>query len=222
MKIIVLMSGGLDSALCMQKAIRDYGSANILALTFNYQQRHATEIAAATSICKNWGIRQEIIPLDFLAQISTSSLTDGKQELNHDNHALHQGQSSAFKSVVVPGRNALFLRVAAMRAFTLQANLISIGVNEQDSPDFPDCSRSFLDLYQNLLRIDFGNPQLTVLSPIVHHTKKNILEELQKFGVLDYLWENSVTCYAGLKGKGCGKCPSCEIRNSAFQELGIK
>lgn len=199
---IIIFSGGIDSSLCLYEAMHTYGVQNILALSFNYDQTHAQELVSAHKIATDWKVEHLTLKLDFLKQISESALTN-KESSN----------------VVLPGRNGLFIRIAAILGFKHNAFTIITGVNEADAPDFPDCRRPFMDALEKVLRMDFENESFRILTPISGLSKKAILERAHKLGILKYLLENTTTCYHGISQPGCEKCLACKIRNKALQEF---
>lgn len=211
MKAIVLFSGGIDSSLCLKKAIDDHGKNEVIAVSFDYGQSHKIELDAAEKIANDWGIERRVINLDFVRQVSDCALVNSESDI--------EGRSDGTLNAVLHGRNGMFIRIASMIAKTTGATKIYVGINELDAPDFPDCSRQYMDKLTDVLKIDFFE-EIEIVTPVSFLSKVEILRELNKLELLDYVLDNSLTCYKGVTGKfGCGSCPSCKIRNNAINEI---
>lgn len=210
-KAIVIHSGGMDSSLCLYQAIQDHGAQNVLSLTFRYGQRHAVELKASQLICSEWGVDQTILDINCLSQITENSL------VNHDLKIEFDGDEP--NSLVV-GRNGLMVRLAAIHAESLGADQVYTGVIEVEEANsgYRDCSRSYMDLMQEILRIDLGNDQFQIQTPVVKMTKLETMEMARDFGILEFLLENTISCYEGIAQQGCGNCPACFLRNQAILE----
>ena len=211
-KAIVIHSGGMDSSLCLYKAIEDHGRENVLSLTFRYGQRHSTELAASEHICREWGVDQTILDIDCLQQITENSL------INHDLEIAHNTGESPNSLVV--GRNGLMVRLAAIHADSLGAKEVYTGVIEVEEANsgYRDCSRDYMDMMESILRLDLDNPQFRVMTPVVKMTKLETMEMASKMGILEFLLENTITCYEGIAQQGCMKCPACFLRNQGILE----
>lgn len=112
-------------------------------------------------------------------------------------------------------------RVAGIVAYTRKAQEIFMGVMELEvaNSGYRDCSRSYMDLIQEALRIDFANNEFNIVTPLVYMTKKESLELAYSLGVLNDLLQFTITCYEGLSGKGCGVCPACKLKNEGLKEF---
>jgi len=210
---VVVHSGGMDSSLCLKLAIDEYGSENVLALAFSYGQRHSVELEQGAKICKTWGIDRVVIDIPFMSAIATNALTDSKLEIQHD-----EGEAP---NTLVTGRNGLMARIASIHAESLGAQSIYMGVIEVEEANsgYRDCSRKYMDLIQAALRLDFDNQSFEIKTPLVFMTKKETMELGYKLGVLDFLLEETITCYEGVPHYGCGKCPACKLRNEGISEF---
>lgn len=216
-KAVVIHSGGMDSSLCLALAIRDFGASEVLSLSFDYTQRHKNEINAAKYICKSWGVDHTTINLECLAAITSDGITNSSKPVEWDS------AQSPSPTTLVLGRNGLMARLGAIHAHDLGAGCIYMGVIEEEVREigYRDCSREYMDLKQQILRIDLDNPNFEIRTPLVHMSKLQTLQLADTLGVLDFLWENTVTCYNGIMNQGCGKCPACFLRNrgrSQFDE----
>lgn len=213
---IVVHSGGMDSSICLAQAIDDYGAKNVLSMSFEYHQRHRNELQQAKKICADWGVEHIILPIPCLTAITENAL------INHS-LPIEQSDNSA-PNTLVSGRNGLFIRLAAIHADHLHANVIYTGVIEVEGANsgYRDCSRAYIDLLQTILRIDFDNKDFMIKTPVVFMTKYDTLEYAKKLGVLDYLLENTISCYNGVTKAGCGQCPACDLRNEGLKEFCAK
>lgn len=211
-KAVVIHSGGMDSSICLALAIRDFGPDNVLSLSFSYQQRHAPELVQAAKICSDWNVDHTIIAIDALAEITENALTNRQKEIIH-----HHDEPP---NTLVVGRNGLMARLGAIHAQHLGAKCIYMGVIqvESDNSGYRDCSRHYMDLKQQLLRIDLDEPLFEIRTPIVHMTKKETLELAKSLGVLEYLLRETITCYEGIRLHGCRVCPACILRNEGIRQ----
>lgn len=142
-KALVVLSGGQDSTTCLFWAIKEYGSENIHAITFDYGQRHRIEIEAAIKIAQLAGIadRHEVLPLGQIL-VSTSPLVSGNELEQYKDH---QSLPGGLEKTFVPMRNTLFLTLAANRAYHHRAFHIVTGVCQEDYGGYPDCRQRFID-----------------------------------------------------------------------------
>ncbi len=205
-KALVVHSGGMDSSICLALAIKEFGAPNILSLSFSYNQRHSSELVQAEKISRHFGVDHTIIPIDCLQKITENALTDHTQKIDSS-------------TTLVVGRNGLMARLAAIYAHHLQASFIYMGVIEVENSGYRDCSREYMDMMECILRLDLDDPSFEIRTPLVKMTKCETLQVAQELGVLEYLLEETVTCYEGLRGRGCEKCPACELRNAGIKEF---
>lgn len=205
MKAVVIHSGGMDSSLCLALAMREFGSENVCSLTFNYEQRHSNELQAAQKICRDWNVKHEIIKVDVLKQVTDNALMNCSRRIE-----------SANDSMVI-GRNGLMARLGAIYAHHLGAKCIFMGVMEIET-DYRDCSRYYMDLMQEILQIDLNDAQFQIRTPLIMMTKAETIRLADDLMILNYLLENTVTCYEGIPKNGCGQCPACFLRKKGLDE----
>lgn len=212
-KAIVIHSGGMDSSICLALALREFGKDQVLSLSFNYHQRHAPELIQAAKICQDWGVDHTVINIDCLAAITDDALTNHTKSIQHN--------PNQAPNTLVVGRNGLMARLGAIHAHHLGAQCIYMGVIEVESSNsgYRDCSRAYMDLMQQILRIDLDNPKFEIRTPLVYLTKKQTLEIAQQLNVLDYLLEETISCYEGLRHQGCKVCPACLLRNEGIVQF---
>ena len=202
-KSIILLSGGLDSVVSLVMLKEDVK----LALLFDYGQKALNEeIKASKAIAKFYNIEQKIIKLDWLKEISTSSLNTNEEipeltkELLNDK-AITENTS---KSVWVPNRNALFINIAACFCEANDYNSIIIGANKEEGETFKDNSLAFINTINNSLKNSTNN-NVQVLAPLIDKTKEEIVKiAIEKEIPFNLLY----SCYSNQE-KHCGKCESC-------------
>lgn len=219
---VVLLSGGLDSVTCLYWAKANY--ANVTAVSFNYGQRHNSELNAAKKIAVTAQVNHRIIDID-LAQLGGSALTDAslvvpdaKQTDFSDNQ-----HNDSIPITYVPARNTIFLSYALALAEVTQSNAIVIGVNAVDYSGYPDCRPEYIEAFENMANLAtkagvMGN-HLHIATPLLHLSKAAIIKLGVSLGV-DYAL--TVSCYrADSEGRACGHCDSCYLRQQGFLQAEI-
>ncbi len=215
-KAIVVHSGGMDSSLCLALAVKEFGSKEVLSLSFDYEQRHSGELERAADISVHFGVDHVELDLKCLSKITESALIGKDKAIEHK-----KGEAP---NTLVVGRNGLMARLAGIHAHSLGAHCIYLGVMELEAANsgYRDCSRSYMDLIQSALRLDFADPKFEIRTPLVSMTKRDSMELGWKLGCLEYLLENTVTCYEGIPKEGCGKCPACKLRNEGIKIFSLE
>ncbi|HCC65851.1 MAG TPA: 7-cyano-7-deazaguanine synthase QueC [Moraxella sp.] len=219
---VVLLSGGLDSVTCLYWAKANY--ANVTAVSFNYGQRHDSELNAAKKIAATAQVNHRIIDID-LAQLGGSALTDAslvvpdaKQTDFSDNQ-----HNDSIPITYVPARNTIFLSYALALAEVTQSNAIVIGVNAVDYSGYPDCRPEYIAAFEKMANLAtkagvMGN-SLQIATPLLHLSKAAIIKLGVSLGV-DYAL--TVSCYrADSEGRACGHCDSCYLRQQGFLQAEI-
>ena len=219
---VVLLSGGLDSVTCLYWAKANY--ANVTAVSFNYGQRHNSELNAAKKIAATAQVNHRIIDID-LAQLGGSALTDAslvvpdaKQTDFSDNQ-----HNDSIPITYVPARNTIFLSYALALAEVTQSNAIVIGVNAVDYSGYPDCRPEYIEAFEKMANLAtktgvMGN-HLHITTPLLHLSKAEIIKLGVSLGV-DYAL--TVSCYrADSEGRACGHCDSCYLRQQGFLQAEI-
>ena len=214
---VVLLSGGLDSAVILAVAMGECDE--VYALTVRYGQRHEIEIDCARAIAGDAGVREHrIVDLD-LASWGGSSLT-GNGAVPKDRDGSRA--SEEVPSTYVPARNTILLSLALAWAEVLGATAIYIGVHTQDAGGYPDTRPEYLDAFGRLsslaTRAGLEGHAPEIRAPLVHKTKKEVISLGSSLGV-DFA--KTSTCYDPLpSGQPCGRCDSCRLRAKAFAEAG--
>ncbi|HCL56950.1 MAG TPA: 7-cyano-7-deazaguanine synthase QueC [Spirochaetia bacterium] len=216
---IVLLSGGLDSATV--SAIAKSEGKRILALTFDYGQKHKIEIERALAIGKMMGVAEhQVIKID-LKVFGGSSLTEDSIEVQKNRSEKEMG--SGIPLTYVPARNTIFISYALAFAEVRNADSIYIGVNALDYSGYPDCRPEYIDAFNHLaslaLKKTVENKPVVIKTPIIHMTKAQIIKKGLELGI-DYSKTHS--CYDPIEDKACGACDSCLLRKKGFQEAGME
>ena len=220
-KVIILLSGGLDSATTL--AIARSKGLHCHALTFVYGQRHLREIDAARKIAASLGVvDHRIVDID-LAAFGGSALTDHKIPVPKDRPDLDDADQ--IPPTYVPARNTIFLSYALAWAEILGAFEIFIGVNSTDYSGYPDCRAEFVAAFEKLANLATaaavsGKGTYRIITPLINMSKAEIIRTGTKLGV-DYALTHS--CYDPDKdGKSCGTCDACRLRLKGFAEAALK
>lgn len=208
-KGVVLLSGGLDSAVTLYFALKK--SYKLEALLFDYNQRHKKEIEFAKKIAKLNKIKYHVVKADL--NWAKSGLINKKIKVPA-NRKLKNGKIPV---TYVSGRNIIFLSYAFSLAESINAKTVFIGAHTQDYSGYPDCRPQFLKSFEKAVNLGMKEKDVKISAPLVNKSKKDIVKLGLGLGVpFQYTW----SCYNG-GVKPCGKCDSCRFRNKAFKELDI-
>jgi len=210
-KAVVILSGGMDSTTALFIAKKDY---DVIPLHFNYSQRtQKRELKAFNDICDFLGLKNRyIIDLPFYEQIGASALVDKNIDVPID------GIKPGIPVTYVPFRNGIFLSIAAAIAEKEGASAIFIGVVEEDSSGYPDCTEDFIKKMQEAINAG-TKPQtkISLKTPLIHLKKEDIVKKAVEVGVpLHLTW----SCYQN-EDKACGVCDSCRLRLKGFKKAQI-
>ncbi|OAT83274.1 7-cyano-7-deazaguanine synthase QueC [Bacillus sp. MKU004] len=210
-KALVVFSGGQDSTTCLFWAKKEF--REVEAVTFNYGQRHAAELDCAKEIAEDLNVSHHTFDMSLLNQLAPSALTRKDEAITHEEGEL--------PSTFVPGRNLLFLSFAGVLAKQIGAKHIITGVCETDFSGYPDCRDIFVKSLNVSLNLSM-DAQFVIHTPLMWIDKAQTWEMADRLGVLDYIRENTLTCYNGVKGDGCGECPACELRQRGLNQYLLK
>jgi len=219
-KAVCLLSGGLDSAACLALARRD--GFDCYALSFDYGQRHKTELDAAARIAKALGVSRHLVARIGLDVFGGSALTA--------DIAVPKARSTAEMAAgipvtYVPARNTIFLSYALAWAEVLESCDIFIGVNALDYSGYPDCRPEFIEAYERMANLATkagveGRTHLKIHTPLLHLTKAGIVRLASELGVP---FGMTHSCYdPAADGRACGECDACLLRRKGFEEAGIE
>ena len=230
---LVLFSGGQDSTTCLAHALSKYERVETLA--FDYGQRHAVELearldvrAAITQRFPAWAVKlgeDHLLDASILGQISETSLT---------RDTAIAMESSGLPNTFVPGRNLLFLTLAAALAYRRGLQVIVTGVCETDFSGYPDCRDDTMKAMQVALSLGMDR-RLLIETPLMWIDKAQTWQLAHDLGqqadaadaqggkaLVDLIVEHTHTCYLGDRslrhswGYGCGECPACQLRAAGY------
>ena len=214
-RALVLLSGGLDSATCLAIA-RDAGFETY-ALSVEYGQRHAAELAAARRVAAALGAVAHRVAHVDLGQFGGSALTDASIAVPT------AGVKPGIPVTYVPARNTVMLSLALAWAEVLEARDIFVGVNAVDYSGYPDCRPEYIAAFEHLANLatkaGVEGSAFSVHAPLIQLTKAQIVAAGSALGV-DY--GLTVSCYqADDAGRACGICDSCRLRREGFAAAGL-
>ena len=207
-KVLVVLSGGLDSTVLLTRAVRMFGPDNVAAVTFRYGSKHEDkEVEAAVAVAGYFSVPHIIISLDFIHKYFTSAL------LASDARSIPEGHYEAenMRQTVVPARNSIMLTIASGIAASYGIDTVWIGVHGGDHAIYPDCRPAFIEAMGAVYHFA-GNQPLNLDAPFLYHRKHDITLLGAGLGAPMHL---SWSCYKGGE-KHCGKCGTCVERKEAF------
>lgn len=211
-RAVVLMSGGMDSALCAAIAMKD--GYEVAALHLNYLHRtQAREERAFNEICDYYGISHRlVVDVNYFRQIGGSSLTDLQIDVPEAKF-----DKNEIPNTYVPFRNGNILSIGASWAETIGAEAIYIGAVEQDSSGYPDCRSEFYRAFEQAINLGTKpDTHIKIVTPIINLSKKEIVQQSILLNVPLYLtW----SCYKN-EDVACGVCESCILRLRGFEQAG--
>lgn len=216
-RAVVLASGGLDSTVAATVAQRD-GYALAL-LTIDYRQRHAVEVQRAKQVAEALGAERHIVVKVDLRAIGGSALTD-TLPVPKNRHESERGRD--VPNTYVPGRNLIFLSLAAAQAEVLGASVIYFGANVVDYSGYPDCRQEFIKAVETVLRVGtkagMTSRHIEIRAPLLRLSKADII----RLGLtLNAPFHLTHSCYDPVGLVACGHCDSCLIRRRGFAEAGV-
>ncbi len=216
-RAVVLLSGGLDSAVVLAIAGRDH--EEVYALTVRYGQRHAIEVDCARSIAREAGVREHRILDVDLSSWGGSALT-GDGDVPKDREIADA--TTDIPSTYVPARNTILLSLALGWAEVLHAEAIYIGAHTQDAGGYPDTRPEYLDAFERMsalaTRAGLEGRGPRIAAPLLRMSKAEVIATGRKLGVS---FAKTLSCYDPLpSGAPCGRCDSCRLRAKGFEEAG--
>ncbi|WAW11183.1 7-cyano-7-deazaguanine synthase QueC [Oxalobacter vibrioformis] len=221
---LVLFSGGQDSTTCLAWALAHY--THVETIGFDYGQRHHIELAMRPTILSrlrtlsdDWNNRlgmDHVIDLSLIASLSDTAMTT-ETEIRF----MENGLPNTF----VPGRNLLFMMVAATLGYRRNLDILVGGMCETDSSGYPDCRDDTMKALQLTLNLGMAG-QFRVETPLMWKDKAQTWQLAKNIGgtaLVDLIREETHTCYLGERGTlhdwghGCGACPACELRKRGYR-----
>ncbi|MES2537799.1 MAG: 7-cyano-7-deazaguanine synthase QueC [Pseudomonadota bacterium] len=223
---LVLFSGGQDSTTCVAWALSRYEKVETIG--FDYGQRHAIELSVRPTLLQKlrtfspeWDARlgeDHMIDLSLIARISDTALTSNVEIAM---------QANGLPNTFVPGRNLLFVTVAATVAYRRGLDVLVGGMCETDFSGYPDCRNDTMQAMQTALNLGMAT-DLTIETPLMWIDKAATWDLAQQLGgaaLVDLIRTDTHTCYLGERGAlhdwgyGCGKCPACELRARGYVQF---
>ena len=208
-KVLVVFSGGQDSTTCLFWAKREF--KEVYAVSYRYGQKHEIEVELARKIAEKAGVPFEEMSIPLVGQLGHNSLTDATMEM--DQEVPEKGLPNTF----VPGRNMFFLSIAAVYARERGIRHLVTGVSQTDYSGYPDCRDAFIKSLNVTLNLAMDY-QFVLHTPLMWIDKAQTWELSDQLGVLDLVRNETLTCYNGIQGDGCGHCPSCKLRNEGLKK----
>lgn len=207
---LVVLSGGQDSSTCLFWAKTQF--EHVEALSFRYGQKHVVEIEYAKRIAQKAGVLIHVLDIPFV-----ETLTKNCSLIQTDIPMDKEKPANALPNTFVPGRNMFFLTIAAI--FARERNIFDLvtGVSQTDFSGYPDCHDSFirsLNVTINLATDD----QFVIHTPLMWLSKAETWQLADQLGVFDLIKDETLTCYNGIAGQGCGECPACQLRQQGLEE----
>jgi len=210
---VSILSGGMDSTLASY--IAKNNGYELIAVHYNYGQRtEHKELEAFRNICRELDVKEKYeINIPFFTQIGASALTDTSIDIPTG------GIEDGVPVTYVPFRNGIFLSIATAIAEKHKAEALFIGVVQEDSSGYPDCTDNFIDKMQSAMNQGTKEEtKLEIIAPLVHMTKEQIVNKSLELNIpLQYTW----SCYAN-EDKACGVCDSCRLRLNGFKLAGVQ
>lgn len=218
-KVVMILSGGMDSTIALRLAVEKYGKENISALTFDYGQKQRAEIEKAKASTAYLGVPHKVIDAGFLYDISLGFSANVDTDIAMP--TIKEVLSSPRPKTYVPNRNMILLSIAAAYAETVNADAIFCGLQATDLYSYHDTSQRFIDKLNSCLD-ENRIIKIKIYAPFSTLSKKDEIDLLKEIGDLELL-NHTLTCYnPNEKDESCGKCPSCAERIKSFMDCNLK
>lgn len=205
---LVVFSGGQDSTTCLFWAKKNF--KRVVALSFLYGQKHSNEVKLARKIALDADVEFHLMDVSFIGTLGQNSLTDTTIKMDQDK------PEGGVPNTFVPGRNLFFLSIAAVFAREKGINHIVTGVSQTDFSGYPDCRDAFIKSLNVTLNLAMDE-QFVLHTPLMWIDKTETWALADELGVLDLIRNETLTCYNGIQGDGCGECPACKLRREGLQ-----
>ena len=206
---LVVFSGGQDSTTCLFWAKKHF--KKVYALSFLYGQKHVKEVELARNIARKAEVGFEVMDVSFIGHLGKNSLTDSSVRMDEEK------PEGSFPNTFVPGRNLFFLSVAAVSARERGISHIVTGVSQTDFSGYPDCRDAFIKSLNVTLNLAMDD-QFVIHTPLMWIDKAQTWALADELGVLDLVRNETLTCYNGVPGDGCGHCPACRLRREGLEK----
>tara|TARA_Y100000401_G_scaffold114543_1_gene116770 strand:+ start:18824 stop:19525 length:702 start_codon:yes stop_codon:yes gene_type:complete len=218
-KVLVVLSGGLDSSVATMMCIDKYGKDNVQAVTFDYGQKQKLEILKASTLCRSLEIKHTILDLSVLgtiAQPMSANISGTEIEMPNIKDVLGDPQPVTY----VPFRNMILLSLAMSHAEVQGCNKVITGLQVHDEYGYWDTTQKFVDSMNRVARQNRTH-KVKIEAPFSQMSKADEIEVAIELGMFDLL-KHTLTCYNPIGVVSCGKCPSCAERIMNFMKVGRK
>lgn len=206
---LVVFSGGQDSTTCLFWAKKHF--RRVCALTFAYGQKHVKEVDVARAIAGKAGVDFDVMDVSFIGRLGHNSLTDPSMKMDAEK------PEGGVPNTFVPGRNLFFLSIAAVYARERGINHLVTGVSQTDFSGYPDCRDAFIKSLNVTLNLAMDE-QFVIHTPLMWIDKAETWALADELSVLDLVRRETLTCYNGIPGDGCGHCPACKLRREGLEK----
>jgi 7-cyano-7-deazaguanine synthase len=206
---LVCFSGGQDSTTCLFWAKKHF--ATVEAICFSYGQKHAAETGIARRIAADANIPFQLLDISLLGQLSPNSLTDHSIVMDREQ------PPGSLPNTFVPGRNMLFLTLAAIVARSRGIDHLVAGVSEADYSGYPDCRDTFVRSLNVTLNLAMDE-QFVIHTPLMNRDKSEVWQLADELGIFELVRNRTLTCYNNIPAEGCGHCPACKLRREGLEK----
>ena len=206
---LVVFSGGQDSTTCLFWAKRRF--RKVVALSFVYGQKHVKEVELARAIARKADVEFHVMDVSFIGRLGKNSLTDTSLRMDEVK------PEDSYPNTFVPGRNLFFLSIAAVFAREHGISQLVTGVSQTDFSGYPDCRDAFVKSLNVTLNLAMDE-QFVIHTPLMWIDKEATWALADELGVLDLVRNETLTCYNGIPGDGCGHCPACRLRREGLEK----
>ena len=206
---LVLFSGGQDSTVCLYWALQHF--SHVETVCFRYGQRHENEVEIAQNLAHKANVPFRMIQAGIISDLSENALTN--HAMGMDKEQVNSNPPNTF----VPGRNLLFISIAAIVAREKQIFDIVTGVSQADFSGYPDCREPFIHSMNESLNLAMDE-QFRIHTPLMWKNKKEVWQLAAELGVFELVKNETITCYNGIPASGCGECPSCILRRRGLEQ----
>ena len=206
---LVVFSGGQDSTTCLYWVKKHF--KEVYALSFVYGQKHVKEVELAREIARKAEVHFDVMDVSFIGRLGSNSLTDTSIHMDEEK------PDGSFPNTFVPGRNLFFLSIAAVYARERGIAHMVTGVSQTDFSGYPDCRDSFIKSLNVTLNLAMDE-QFVIHTPLMWIDKAQTWALADELGVLDIVRRDTLTCYNGVQGDGCGHCPACKLRREGLEK----
>lgn len=206
---LVAFSGGQDSTTCLFWAKRHF--KKVAALSFTYGQKHAKEVEMAEAIAARAGVEWDCMDVPFIGSLGRNALTNPAERMDEEK------PEGGCPNTFVPGRNLFFIGIAAVYARERGIRHIVAGVSQTDFSGYPDCRDTFVRSLNVTLNLAMDE-QFVLHTPLMWLDKCRTWALADELGVFDLVRHDTLTCYNGVPGDGCGRCPACKLRREGLRK----